>query len=94
MCAPLRDSRGNLRYFIGAQIDVSNLVKECTELEGVQRVIAKKAQGLQDAPQDEFQALTQMFNQAELDIVRQSGGTMHRQNMDEDEDDAASVNNW
>lgn len=94
MCAPLRDSRGNLRYFIGAQIDVSNLVKECTELEGVQRVIAKRAQGATEEPEDEFQVLTQMFNQAELDIVRKSGGTMHRQNMDGEDDDAASTHNW
>lgn len=92
MCAPLRDSRGNLRYFIGAQIDVSNLVKECTDLEGVKRVVARHSQGdIHEEQRDEFQALTQMFNQAELDIVRKSGGTMHRQNMDEDEDDASST---
>lgn len=93
MCAPLRDSRGKLRYFIGAQVDVSNLVKECTELEGAQKVIATQNHSEEQAeePKDEFQTLTQMLNQAELDIVRKSGGTMHRQNMDEDEEEATST---
>ncbi|KAI0166489.1 hypothetical protein GGR57DRAFT_446878 [Xylariaceae sp. FL1272] len=33
MVAPLYDSRGTVRYHIGAQIDVSGLVKDCTGLE-------------------------------------------------------------
>lgn len=90
MCAPLRDSRGNLRYFIGAQVDVSNLVKECTGLEGVQRVLADKHQGLEPESKDEFHTLTQMFNQAELDIVRRSGGNLHKETV-EDDDDASST---
>jgi hypothetical protein len=42
MCAPLLDSRGKTRYFIGAQVDVSGLCKEGTDLPGLQRLIAKQ----------------------------------------------------
>jgi hypothetical protein len=39
MCAPLCDSRGTIRYFIGAQVDISGLVKDCTDLESLQRLV-------------------------------------------------------
>jgi hypothetical protein len=38
MMAPLCDSRGKIRYFIGAQVDVSGLVKECYDLESLKRL--------------------------------------------------------
>ena len=34
MLAPLRDINGNIRYVLGAQIDVSNLVPDTTDLAG------------------------------------------------------------
>ncbi|ESZ92988.1 hypothetical protein SBOR_6609 [Sclerotinia borealis F-4128] len=40
MCAPLCDSKGTIRYFIGAQVDISGLVKECAELESLHRLVA------------------------------------------------------
>ncbi|KAF1913944.1 hypothetical protein BDU57DRAFT_558872 [Ampelomyces quisqualis] len=91
MCAPLLDSRGTLRYFIGAQIDVSGLVKDGADLEAFQRLRqgqegAEKA----DEPTDEFQELCKMFNNSELDIVRKHGGNMHREQLDE-HDDASTV---
>lgn len=33
MCTPLMDSKGRVRYFLGAQVDVSGLAKECAGLE-------------------------------------------------------------
>ena len=45
MTAPLCDSRGKIRYFIGAQVDVSGLVKECTELESLQRLLEMQERG-------------------------------------------------
>lgn len=93
MTAPLRDSRGNLRYFIGAQVDVSNLVKECTDLESAKKMIAHKNDpNYKKEEKDEFQSLTEMFNQAELEIVRKNGGAMHRQHVDEEDD--TSGQNW
>ena len=41
MMAPLMDSKGKVRYFIGAQVDVSGLLKECSELEAMQRLLRK-----------------------------------------------------
>lgn len=40
MMAPLYDSRGTVRYFIGAQVDVSGLVKEASGLDGFKQLIA------------------------------------------------------
>lgn len=89
MMAPLLDSRGNLRYFIGAQIDVSGLVKDSTDLDAFQHMLNQQ-EGLeeQDEPKDEFQELSEMFNHSELDTVRKYGGNMHREHL-QDGDDAS-----
>lgn len=82
MIAPLMDSRGNIRYYIGAQIDVSGLVKDCSEMEGLTNLLEKE-QETEDAAaanrKDEFQELSEMFNGAELDTVRRYGGRMHKE---------------
>ena len=52
--APLCDSRGKIRYFIGAQVDVSGLVKDCTEMESLQRLLEdenKQDEGEENAEQ-------------------------------------------
>jgi hypothetical protein len=90
MTAPLLDSRGNLRYFIGAQIDVTGLVKDGTDLEAWQRMRERQQSGEpQEEPKDEFQELSKMFNNSELDIVRKHGGNMHREVSDQD--DASTI---
>lgn len=86
MIAPLMDSRGNIRYFIGAQVDVSGLVKDCSEMEGLTNLLEKEHE-TEDAAaanrKDEFQELSEMFNGAELDTVRKYGGRMHKEYVDE-----------
>jgi hypothetical protein len=90
MMAPLLDSRGNLRYFIGAQVDVSGLVKDSTDLDAFQRMLNRKeGESPEEDPKDEFQELSEMFNNAELDTVRKFGGSMHREHLEEDRDDAS-----
>ncbi|KAF1841649.1 uncharacterized protein K460DRAFT_170803 [Cucurbitaria berberidis CBS 394.84] len=90
MMAPLLDSRGNIRYFIGAQIDVSGLVKESTDLEAFQRMLEQQeGHEERDEPKDEFQELSEMFNHSELDTVRKHGGNMHREYL-EDQDDSSA----
>ena len=96
MTAPLCDSRGRIRYFIGAQVDVSGLVEEGTELESFQKLLARQHAEMEGRPtnddaveakrKDEFQDLSEMFNAAELDTVRRWGGKMHREHHDEEED--------
>lgn len=88
MCAPLCDSKGKIRYFIGAQVDVSGLVNECSELESFKRLVAKVEQTQKDEKEDqkaivedtkdEFQELSEMLNLQELDTVRRWGGKMHK----------------
>lgn len=100
MIAPLCDSRGQIRYFIGAQVDVSGLVKDCMELESLQRVVVNHrsehgemgdgARSITSPRKDEFQELSEMLNVAELDTVRKHGGHMHKERQYED-DDSASI---
>ncbi len=81
MVAPLRDSRGDVRYFIGAQVDVSGIVKECTDLESLRRLVLRdegQPVGDEEATKDAFQELSEMFNMHELDTVRRWGGRMHK----------------
>lgn len=94
MTAPLCDSRGKIRYFIGAQVDVSGLVKECTELESLQRLLEMQEQG-EDPPQlhkpspeknDELRELSEMLNQSELSTIHRFGGRMHRETTSDDAD--------
>jgi hypothetical protein len=93
MVAPLLDSRGTTRYFIGAQVDVSGLCKDCTDLHGLRRMLEK--QELAEDPssadeneekKDEFQRLSEMLNSSELETVRKHGGGMHRQQVDDSGD--------
>jgi hypothetical protein len=41
MIAPLYDSRGTIRYFMGAQVDVSGLVNEFSDLESLKTLAIK-----------------------------------------------------
>ena len=96
MIAPLCDSRGKIRYFIGAQVDVSGLVKDCTDLESLERlVIARQSEAHTlnadrtdgtGPEKDEFQQLSEMLNMAELDTVKRWGGSMHREHQEKDND--------
>ena len=80
MCAPLRDEEGNIRYFLGAQLDVSALVDQSTDLESFRRLCEKQErrrssiakEGVEE--KDEFQQLSEMFNVHELETVRKLGG--------------------
>jgi hypothetical protein len=90
MTAPLLDSRGNLRYFIGAQIDVTGLVKDGTDLDAWQHLRERQQSGeTQEELKDEFQELSKMFNNSELETVRKHGGNMHRDVTEHD--DASTI---
>ena len=97
MIAPLCDSRGKIRYFIGAQVDVSGLAKDCTDMETLQRLVDQEQaprvngsnghdQHLAHEFKDDFQELSEMLNMAELETVRKHGGRMHREYQDDDAD--------
>ncbi|KAK5711561.1 hypothetical protein LTR15_012402 [Elasticomyces elasticus] len=96
MIAPLMDSRGNIRYFIGAQVDCSGLAKDCSDLDGLIRLVERDQDPEAAADEeranhkDEFQEVSEMFNGAELETVRKYGGRMHKEYVDES--DTESLN--
>lgn len=86
MVAPLCDSRGTIRYYIGAQVDVSGLVKDCSEMDSLERLLELQAKGepipdhQKPNPQknDELRELSEMLNQNELTTIHRFGGRMHK----------------
>lgn len=76
MCAPLLDSRGNTRYMIGAQVDVSGLVKDCAGLESLRRLVNGGTQHTNS--KGAFRELSDMFSGQEIESVRKYGGDMYR----------------
>ncbi|KAI9750106.1 MAG: hypothetical protein M1815_002024 [Lichina confinis] len=95
MISPLRDSKGEVRYHIGAQVDVSGIVKECTDLESLRRLVLRdeaEAEAEVEPKKDAFQELSEMFNMHELETVRRFGGRMHKEMEDVDVD--VGVNTW
>ncbi|KAJ5520734.1 PAS-associated C-terminal [Penicillium fimorum] len=87
--APLCDSRGNIRYFIGAQVDVSGLVMEGLQMESLQDIQAQKEnpetsdQRIKES-KSEFQELSELLSPRELQNVREHGGTLFQPMINED----------
>lgn len=54
MCTPLMDSRGRVRYFLGAQVDVSGLAKECAGLEYLKSHLESQYEGESDEQIEEI----------------------------------------
>ncbi|KAI9779027.1 MAG: hypothetical protein M1816_003775 [Peltula sp. TS41687] len=102
MIAPLCDSQGRVRYHIGAQVDVSGIVKECTDLESLRRLVNREdirraaaddeSPGEESSKREEFQELSEMFNMQELETVRRCGGRMHKDMRENDAE--ANSNHW
>lgn len=89
MCAPLYDNSGKIRYFLGAQVDISTTVNEGTDLDSLHRLIEQKERGDgSDAndgeKKDEFQQLSEMLDIQELNAVRKWGGRMLQETQEED----------
>ena len=81
MCVPLRDQSGKVRYYLGAQLDITDLVNECTGLRSFERLIRRhdnhgKLVKSDDNPVetlqgDEFEQLSGAFNPKELETLLQ-----------------------
>ncbi|KXT11004.1 hypothetical protein AC579_5009 [Pseudocercospora musae] len=85
MNAPLLDSRGHVRYFLGAQVDISGLLKNCSGLESLAQLVEQQSQKHSGSGHDvhnggdarqKVKSLSEMFNAVELDIVRKHGGAL------------------
>ena len=89
MCAPLYDNYGKIRYFLGAQVDISSMVNEGADLESLQRLIEqkerrRKSNSADEEKKDEFQELSEMLDIQELNAVRKWGGRMLQEHQEED----------
>lgn len=81
-CAPLCDSHGRVKYFIGAQIDVSGLAMEGASMESLMELQTKHSELEEENPtekplpaeKDEFQELNELFSPRELLSVHENGG--------------------
>ncbi|KAJ5971223.1 PAS-associated C-terminal [Penicillium vulpinum] len=87
--APLCDSRGNIRYFIGAQVDVSGLAMEGAQMESLQTLQAQKENRETDEliikeSKGEFQELGELFSPRELQNIREHGGNLFQPIVNED----------
>ena len=94
MCVPLRDQYGKVRYFLGAQLDITGLVMECTELDSLQKLVEQQTKVGNDGnaaaisgahQQDAFEQLSETFNPRELETLLASQGR-HHPTSDEEQD--------
>ena len=79
MCVPLRDQSGKVRYYLGAQLDITSLVNDCTGLASLKTIVERnndhRSQVTKgDVPteavqRDEFEQLSEAFNPQELEKV-------------------------
>ena len=77
MCVPLRDQSGKVRYYLGAQLDVTSLVNECTGLASLKDIIERNNANRSSVTKgdfqgeilqrDEFEQLSEAFNPQELE---------------------------
>jgi hypothetical protein len=88
---PLFDSRGNIRYFLGAQVDVTGLCKDCTDLDSLRKLLKKREEGIEDDgstndvsdSKEGFQHLSEMLSDEEVEVVKKFGGRLHSQQSQE-----------
>ncbi|KAL8717649.1 MAG: hypothetical protein Q9225_005122 [Loekoesia sp. 1 TL-2023] len=85
-----RDQNGKVRYYLGAQLDITELVNTCTGLESLRKLIARQSGDSNQNGQDdvkphvdlmaEFQQLSETFTTQELQTLLKS---QERQQLDD-----------
>ncbi|KAL8631576.1 hypothetical protein Q9189_002682 [Teloschistes chrysophthalmus] len=90
MIVPLRDQNGKVRYYLGAQLDITELVLSCTGLESFRKLVARRYENADDEAKDntqahvdlltQFQELSETFSTQELQSLLKS---QQRQEMDD-----------
>lgn len=88
MVAPLFDCHGVLRYFVGAQVDVTQVLLDGAGMDSLAPALgdlpsrppdgrAEDGRGDGNGDGDVFRELTELFNDAEIETARRFGGRMH-----------------
>lgn len=77
MCVPLRDQSGKVRYYLGAQLDITGLVNDCTGLATLKKIVERNNEHQTQVTyrgvpketfqRDEFEQLSEAFNPQELE---------------------------
>lgn len=90
MVVPLRDQNGKVRYYLGAQLDITELVNTCIGLESLRKLVARQLDPLDQNGHDdikpcidqmaEFQQLSETFTTQELQSLLKS---QERQQLDD-----------
>ncbi|KAL8974495.1 MAG: hypothetical protein Q9197_001257 [Variospora fuerteventurae] len=94
MVVPLRDQNGRVRYHLGAQLDITELVNTCTGLESFQKLLLRQSGVPKGNPEQhrqdeirvqldqmtEFQQLSETFTTKELQSLL---GSQERQQLDD-----------
>ncbi|KAJ5609289.1 hypothetical protein N7528_009856 [Penicillium herquei] len=83
-CSPLCDSQGRVKYFIGAQIDVSGFTLDGAQMESLIELQSRYrdpdeesiAEMPEPAHKDEFQQLCELFSPKELTAAQEHGGDL------------------
>jgi len=79
LVAPLFDSKGQLRYYIGAQVDVTQLLRDGAGMESVAvAAAAAEEEGQEPEDKDVFRELTELFNDTEIETTRMYAGRSHK----------------
>ncbi|KAE8356286.1 hypothetical protein BDV28DRAFT_145320 [Aspergillus coremiiformis] len=89
-CAPLCDSQGAVRYFIGAQIDVSGFAMQGAQMDSLRALLDKQrnmeerqhlkeeSEMMEDVQPDEFRELSELFSPRELEVTHGVGGNLFK----------------
>ncbi|KAL8705301.1 MAG: hypothetical protein Q9201_001588 [Fulgogasparrea decipioides] len=90
MVVPLRDQNGRVRYYLGAQLDITELVNNSTGLDSLRKLVSRQCGDPDQQAQDntqahvdlltEFQQLSETFTAQELQSLLRS---QQRQEMDD-----------
>ncbi|KAL8997244.1 MAG: hypothetical protein Q9169_003437 [Polycauliona sp. 2 TL-2023] len=91
MVVPLRDQHGKVRYYLGAQLDITDLVNGCVGLVSLQKLLTRRqSEGARENDKEgvethndlviQFQQLSETFTPQELQTVLKS---QQRQEMDD-----------
>ncbi|KAJ5151260.1 uncharacterized protein N7482_010512 [Penicillium canariense] len=83
-CAPLCDSKGQVKYFIGAQIDVSGFALDGAQMESLIELQSRyrdaDEESVAEMPEvqtkDEFQQMCELLSPRELSAVQDHGGDL------------------
>jgi hypothetical protein len=83
-CAPLCDSKGRVKYVIGAQIDVSGLALDGAQMESLIEIQSRyrdpDEESVAEMPiapyKDEFRQMCELFSPKELSAIQEHGGDL------------------